>query len=157
MYYSYDTSILDQCSPIRHGNIRKKVESYDYDIYVDFLIQSKLILVNSNVLYRWECPDRYNPTMGTFTALATRVVMTHEKLMFTREESPQFTVCVPISLTATAAIARIQCTVRKYQRRKRALAFAMASHDRLGEFVSSSLSSVLVEPSLLMLILGFSI
>ena len=155
MYYSYDTSILHQCSPIQRGSIRKKAESYGGDTDVDFLIQSKLILVNNTLLYRWDCLDKYNPTIGTFAALATRVEMTRQKLMFTSDRSPRFTVCVPISATATTAIARLQSAIRICQRRKRALAFAMASHDRLGESVVSSLSRVLAEPSMLMLIFGF--
>ena len=155
MYYSYHTSILNQCNPIHHGSIRKKVESYDGDTDVDFLIQSKLILVNGKVLYRWESQDKYNPTLGTFAALATRIVMTPQKILFASDESPRFTVCVPIRTTATAAIACIQSAVRKCQPRKRALAFAMASHYRLGESVVPSLSRVLAEPSILMLILCF--
>ena len=154
MFYSYDTSILNHRindDILRH----RRVERDDTSTTVDFLLQSGLILVDNAILYRWEClNDHHTPTIGVFAILATRVVMTSQKIMLTNDASPRFTVCVPIKGVTTTAIAHLQSTVRRRTRQRRALAVAMASHSGLG--ASSSLSTVLGEPSMLMLILSYS-
>ena len=154
MFYSYDTSILNH--RINDDILRnRRVERDDTSTTVDFLLQSGLILVDNAILYRWEClDDHHTPTIGVFAILATRVVMTSQKIMLTNDASPRFTVCVPIKGATTTAIAHLQSTVRRRTRQRRALAVAMASHSRLG--ASSSLSTVLGEPSMLMLILSNS-
>ena len=155
MFYSYDTSILNQQSPCNIIIQQTRIESDDIATTADFLTQSGLILVNNTILYRWECLNDYTAHMGTFAALATRIAMTRQKIIFTNDKSPRFTVCVPISTIAIAAIARLQSAIKTRRRQKHALAFAMASHSRLGDSVVSSLSRILDEPSMLMLILGF--
>jgi len=157
MFYSFNMSILSH-SNISSILLGKRVEFNESSVSADFLAQSSLILVHTNenttLLYHWGCLNDYKSTMRTFAALATHVKMTDQKIMFTNDKSPQFTVCVPIELKTTTILMKIQSTLRKKLLQQRALAFAMASHYRLGESVAASLGRVLDEPSILMMILG---
>ena len=157
MFYSFNMSILSH-SNISSIFLGKTVDFNEGSASADFLAQSGLILVHTNenttLLYRWECLNDYKSTMGSFTALATQVKMTDQKIMFTNDKFPQFTVCVPIESKTTTILMKIQSTARQKLLQRRALAFAMASHCRLGDSVAASLGRVLDEPSILMMILG---